>query len=105
KSALNEADLRPSKPFSAAISAESIRARTSLCNAASTAMAALNGLLGRKSAWNEAAKTVAQDILQRQKIKDIRPHVRAQDDARLGRMANEAFRRGETVEAAHHKRL
>lgn len=70
----------------------------------SAEMAALNGLLGRKSALNEAAKTVAQDILQRQKIKDIRPHVRAQDDARLGRMANEAFRRGETVEAARHKR-
>ncbi|WP_336038263.1 GNAT family N-acetyltransferase [Acinetobacter pittii] len=70
----------------------------------SAEMAALNGLLGRKSALNEAAKTVAQDIVQRQKIKDIRPHVRAQDDARLGRMANEAFRRGETVEAARHKR-
>ncbi|HDG9760978.1 GNAT family N-acetyltransferase [Acinetobacter nosocomialis] len=70
----------------------------------SAKMAALNGLLGRKSALNEAAKTVAQDIVQRQKIKDIRPHVRAQDDARLGRMANEAFRRGETVEAARHKR-
>ncbi|MTG92782.1 GNAT family N-acetyltransferase [Acinetobacter baumannii] len=70
----------------------------------SAEMAALNGLLGRKSALNEAAKTVAQDILQRQKIKDIRPHVRAQDDARLGRMANEAFRKGETVEAARHKR-
>lgn len=70
----------------------------------SAEMAALNGLLGRKSALNEAAKTVAQDIVQRQKIKDIRPHVRAQDDARLGRMANEAFRTGETVEAARHKR-
>ncbi len=70
----------------------------------SAEMAALNGLLGRKSALNEAAKTVAQDIVQRQKIKDIRPHVRAQDDARLGRMANEAFRKGETVEAARHKR-
>ncbi|WP_407487360.1 GNAT family N-acetyltransferase [Acinetobacter baumannii] len=70
----------------------------------SAEMAALNGLLGRKSALNEAAKTVAQDIIQRQKIKDIRPHVRAQDDARLGRMANEAFRKGETVEAARHKR-
>lgn len=67
-------------------------------------MAALNGLLGRKSALNEAAKAVAQDIVQRQKIKDIRPHVRAQDDARLGRMANDAFRKGETVEAARHKR-
>ncbi|MDV7604368.1 GNAT family N-acetyltransferase [Acinetobacter baumannii] len=70
----------------------------------SAEMAALNGLIGRKSALNEAAKTVAQDIVQRQKIKDIRPHVRAQDDARLGRMANEAFRKGETVEAARHKR-
>ncbi|EHU1273143.1 GNAT family N-acetyltransferase [Acinetobacter baumannii] len=70
----------------------------------SAEMAALNGLLDRKSALNEAAKTVAQDIVQRQKIKDIRPHVRAQDDARLGRMANEAFRKGETVEAARHKR-
>ncbi|MCF1281328.1 GNAT family N-acetyltransferase [Acinetobacter pittii] len=70
----------------------------------SAEMAALNGLLGRKSALNEAAKTVAQDIVKRQKIKDIRPHVRAQDDARLGRMANEAFRKGETVEAARHKR-
>ncbi|MFP0336109.1 GNAT family N-acetyltransferase [Acinetobacter baumannii] len=70
----------------------------------SAEMAALNGLLGRKSALNEAAKAVAQDIVQRQKIKDIRPHVRAQDDARLGRMANEAFRKGETVEAARHKR-
>lgn len=70
----------------------------------SAEMAALNGLLGRKSALNEAAKTVAQDIVQRQKIKDIRPHVRAQDDARLGRMANEAFRKGETVLAARHKR-
>ncbi len=70
----------------------------------SAEMAALNGLLGRESALNEAAKTVAQDIVQRQKIKDIRPHVRAQDDARLGRMANEAFRKGETVEAARHKR-
>ncbi|OTL80108.1 GNAT family N-acetyltransferase [Acinetobacter pittii] len=70
----------------------------------SAEMAALNGLLGRKSALNEAAKTVAQDIVQRQKIKDIRPHVRAQDDARLGRMANDAFRKGETVEAARHKR-
>ncbi|MFW2024922.1 GNAT family N-acetyltransferase [Acinetobacter baumannii] len=70
----------------------------------SAEMAALNGLLGRKSALNEAAKTVAQDIVQRQKIKDIRPHVRAQDDARLGRMANEAFRKGGTVEAARHKR-
>ncbi|EPQ5083904.1 GNAT family N-acetyltransferase [Acinetobacter baumannii] len=70
----------------------------------SAEMAALNGLLGRKSALNEAAKTVAQDIVQRQKIKDIRPHVRSQDDARLGRMANEAFRKGETVEAARHKR-
>ncbi|MFY5418708.1 GNAT family N-acetyltransferase [Acinetobacter baumannii] len=70
----------------------------------SAEMAALNGLLGRKSALNEAAKTIAQDIVQRQKIKDIRPHVRAQDDARLGRMANEAFRKGETVEAARHKR-
>ncbi len=70
----------------------------------SAEMAALNGLLGRKSALNEAAKAVAQDIVQRQKIKDIRPHVRAQDDARLGRMANDAFRKGETVEAARHKR-
>ncbi|MFP0373771.1 GNAT family N-acetyltransferase [Acinetobacter nosocomialis] len=70
----------------------------------SAEMAALNGLLGRKSALNEAAKAVAQDIVQRQKIKDIRPHVRAQDDARLGRMANEAFRKGETVEAARYKR-
>ncbi|MCA4319954.1 GNAT family N-acetyltransferase, partial [Acinetobacter baumannii] len=70
----------------------------------SAEMAALNGLLGRKSALNEAAKTVAQDIVQRQKIKDIRPHVRAQDDARLGRMANDAFRKGNTVEAARHKR-
>ncbi|HBN5117597.1 GNAT family N-acetyltransferase [Acinetobacter baumannii] len=70
----------------------------------SAEMAALNGLLGRKSALNEAAKTVAQDIVQRQKIKDIRPHVRAQDDARLGRMANDSFRKGETVEAARHKR-
>ncbi|EPP9902307.1 GNAT family N-acetyltransferase, partial [Acinetobacter baumannii] len=33
----------------------------------SAEMAALNGLLGRKSALNEAAKTVAQDIVQRQK--------------------------------------
>ena len=32
-------------------------------------MAALNGMLGRKSALNEAAKTVAQDIVQRQKLK------------------------------------
>lgn len=70
----------------------------------SAEMAALNGMLGRKSALNEAAKTVAQDIVQRQKIKDIRPHVRAQDDARLGRMANDAFRKGNTVEAARHKR-
>ncbi|MBF9261636.1 GNAT family N-acetyltransferase [Acinetobacter baumannii] len=70
----------------------------------SAEMAALNGLLGRKSALNEAAKAVAQDIVQRQKIKDIRPHVRAQDDARLGRMANDAFRKGNTVEAARHKR-
>lgn len=70
----------------------------------SAEMAALNGLLGRKSALNEAAKAVAQDIVQRQKIQDIRPHVRAQDDARLGRMANDAFRKGETVEAARHKR-
>ncbi|MDP7814802.1 GNAT family N-acetyltransferase [Acinetobacter pittii] len=70
----------------------------------SAEMAALNGMLGRKSALNEAAKTVAQDIVQRQKIKDIRPHVRAQDDARLGRMANNAFRKGNTVEAARHKR-
>ncbi|WP_457794258.1 GNAT family N-acetyltransferase [Acinetobacter baumannii] len=70
----------------------------------SAEMAALNGILGRKSALNEAAKTVAQDIVQRQKIKDIRPHVRAQDDARLGRMANDAFRKGNTVEAARHKR-
>ncbi|EMT2447113.1 GNAT family N-acetyltransferase [Acinetobacter baumannii] len=67
-------------------------------------MAALNGLLGRKSALNEAAKTVARDMVQRQKINDIRPHMRAQDDARLGRMANDAFRKGETVEAARHKR-
>lgn len=70
----------------------------------SAEMAALNGMLGRKSALNEAAKTVAQDIVKRQKIKDIRPHVRAQDDARLGRMANDAFRKGNTVEAARHKR-
>lgn len=70
----------------------------------SAEMAALNGMLGRKSALNEAAKTVAQDIVQRQKIKDIRPHVRAHDDARLGRMANDAFRKGNTVEAARHKR-
>ena len=35
----------------------------------SAEMAALNGLLGRKSALNEAAKTVAQDIVQRQKLK------------------------------------
>lgn len=70
----------------------------------SAEMAALNGMLGRKSALNEAAKTVAQDIVQRQKIKDIRPHVRAQDDARLGRIANDAFRKGNTVEAARHKR-
>ncbi|QVR66718.1 GNAT family N-acetyltransferase [Acinetobacter sp. BHS4] len=70
----------------------------------SAEMAALNGMLGRKSALNEAAKTVAQDIVQRQKIKDIRPHVRAQDDARLGRMANDSFRKGNTVEAARHKR-
>ncbi|MFW1952213.1 GNAT family N-acetyltransferase [Acinetobacter beijerinckii] len=67
-------------------------------------MAALNGLLGRKSALNEAAKTVARDIIQRQRIRDIRPHMRAQDDARLGRMANDAFKKGETVEAARHKR-
>ncbi|MCH7333487.1 GNAT family N-acetyltransferase [Acinetobacter modestus] len=67
-------------------------------------MAALNGLLGRKSALNEAAKTVARDMIQRQRIRDIRPHMRAQDDARLGRMANDAFRKGETVEAARHKR-
>lgn len=37
----------------------------------SAEMAALNGLLGRKSALNEAAKTVAQDIVQRQKIKGL----------------------------------
>lgn len=67
-------------------------------------MAALNGLLGRKSALNEAAKTVARDMIQRQRIRDIRPHMRAQDDARLGRMANDAFRKGETIEAARHKR-
>ena len=67
-------------------------------------MAALNGLLGRKSALNEAAKTVARDMVQRQRIRDIRPHMRAQDDARLGRMANDAFRKGETVDAARHKR-
>lgn len=67
-------------------------------------MAALNGLLGRKSALNEAAKSIARDMVQRQKIKDIRPHVRAQDDARLGRMANEAFKKGDIVEAARHKR-
>ncbi|GEM_PF-741945 len=70
----------------------------------SSEMAALNGLLGRKSALNEAAKTIARDMIQRQKIKDIRPHVRAQDDARLGRMANEAFKKGDIVEAARHKR-
>lgn len=70
----------------------------------SAEMAALNGLMGRKSALNEAAKTVARDMVQRQKIRDIRPHMRAQDDARLGRMANDAFRKGETVEAARHKR-
>ena len=35
----------------------------------SAEMAALNGLLGRKSALNEAAKAVAQDIVQRQKLK------------------------------------
>ncbi|WP_333662716.1 PBECR3 domain-containing polyvalent protein [Acinetobacter sp.] len=70
----------------------------------SAEMAALNGLLGRKSALNEAAKTVARDIIQKQRIRDIRPHMRAQDDARLGRMANDAFRKGETVEAARHKR-
>ncbi|MEX5367399.1 GNAT family N-acetyltransferase [Acinetobacter haemolyticus] len=70
----------------------------------SAEMAALNGLMGRKSALNEAAKTVARDMVQRQKIRDIRPHMRAQDDARLGRMSNDAFRKGETVEAARHKR-
>lgn len=70
----------------------------------SAEMAALNGLLGRKSALNEAAKSIARDMIQRQKIKDIRPHVRAQDDARLGRMANEAFKKGDIVEAARHKR-
>ncbi len=70
----------------------------------SAEMAALNGLLGRKSALNEAAKSIARDMVQRQKIKDIRPHVRAQDDARLGRMANEAFKKGDIVEAARHKR-
>lgn len=70
----------------------------------SAEMAALNGLMGRKSALNDAAKTVARDMVQRQKIRDIRPHMRAQDDARLGRMANDAFRKGETVEAARHKR-
>ncbi|ENU23498.1 hypothetical protein F993_01651 [Acinetobacter proteolyticus] len=67
-------------------------------------MAALNGLMGRKSALNEAAKAVAHDMVQRQRIRDIRPHMRAQDDARLGRMANEAFKKGETVDAARHKR-
>nr|WP_278187030.1 hypothetical protein [Acinetobacter higginsii] len=67
-------------------------------------MAALNGLMGRKSALNEAAKAVARDMVQRQRIRDIRPHMRAQDDARLGRMANDAFKKGETVDAARHKR-
>ncbi|ENX58303.1 MULTISPECIES: hypothetical protein [Acinetobacter] len=67
-------------------------------------MAALNGLMGRKSALNEAAKAVARDMIQRQRIRDIRPHMRAQDDARLGRMANDAFKKGETVDAARHKR-
>lgn len=70
----------------------------------SAEMAALNGLLGRKSALNEAAKTVARDMIQRQKLKDVRPHVRAQDDARLGKLANDAFRKGLPVEAARHKR-
>lgn len=70
----------------------------------SAEMAALNGLLGRKSALNEAAKSVARDMIQRQKLKDIRPHVRAQDDARLGKMASDAFRKGQSVEAARHKR-
>lgn len=70
----------------------------------SAEMAALNGLIGRKSTLNEAAKTIARDMIQRQKIKDIRPHVRAQDDARLGRMASESFKKGNTVEAARHKR-
>jgi len=70
----------------------------------SAEMAALNSLLGRKSALNEAAKSVARDMIQRQKLKDIRPHVRAQDDARLGKMASDAFRKGQSVEAARHKR-
>ncbi|WP_228155383.1 GNAT family N-acetyltransferase [Acinetobacter sp. ACNIH2] len=70
----------------------------------SAEMAALNGLLGRKSALNEAAKSVARDMIQRQKLKDIRPHLRAQDDARLGKMASDAFRKGQSVEAARHKR-
>lgn len=70
----------------------------------SAEMAVLNGLLGRKSALNEAAKTVARDMIQRQKLKDVRPHVRAQDDARLGKLANDAFRKGLPVEAARHKR-
>lgn len=70
----------------------------------SAEMAALNGLMGRKSSLNEAAKAIAQDMIQRQRVRDIRPHMRAQDDARLGRMANDAFKKGETVEAARYKR-
>ncbi|MFU8927750.1 GNAT family N-acetyltransferase [Acinetobacter puyangensis] len=69
-----------------------------------TEMAALNNMMGRRSALNEAAKAIAQDMINRQEIKNIRPHLRAQDDARLGRQSMDAFKKGNTVEAARLKR-
>lgn len=67
-------------------------------------VAALNNMMGRKAALNDAAKNVAQDIIDRQALRDIRPHMRARDDARLGREADKAMKNNDLVGAARLKR-
>lgn len=67
-------------------------------------VAALNGLMGRRSDLNAAAKAIAKDMVNRQKLRDIRPHARAQDSLRLARLKITAFKKGDTLEAAKHGR-
>ncbi|MCL2298151.1 MAG: hypothetical protein FWC38_04135 [Proteobacteria bacterium] len=71
---------------------------------AATEAAALDKALGRRSVTTAAAKLYAKEITQRAKIRNLNPARFVQAADKAAKKAAEAYRKGNTAEAAAHKR-
>lgn len=67
-------------------------------------MAAISKMSGRHAELNAAAKAVADSIIAKSLIRDIRPAVFSATELRLARQYDKALRAGDTVEATRVKR-